>query len=146
MLMQFYSTNLILNCSIKELLIYKGWRDANPINVWSWFNNNTSVCIIISDKQMNIVRAIWKYMYIGSQRCMRKLLSLPSTIKIFLAKYENFVLAGQNIMLLAFYYVYHQYIRNNKKNMKKYQYQAPYQVFYWIKLLKYSVLSFRILW
>lgn len=126
MLMQFYSTNLILNCSIKELLIYKGWRDANPINVWSWFNNNTSVCIIISDKQMNIVRAIWKYMYIGSQRCMRKLLSLPSTIKIFLAKYENFVLAGQNIMLLAFYYVYHQYIRNNKKNMKKYQYQAPY--------------------
>lgn len=65
---------------------------------------------------MNIVRAIWKYMYIGSQRCMRKLLSLPSTIKIFVAKYECFVLAGQNIMLMAFYY--HQYIRNNKKIWK----------------------------
>lgn len=50
---------------------------------------------------------------------MRKLLSLPSTIKIFVAKYECFVLAGQNIMLLAFYYVYHQYIRNNKKKYEK---------------------------
>lgn len=64
---------------------------------------------------MNIVRAIWKYMYIGSQRCMRKLLSLPSTIKIFYPNMKKFVLAEQNIMLLAFYYVYHQYIRNNKK-------------------------------
>lgn len=49
----------------------------------------------------------------------------------FLAKYECFVLAGQNIMVLAYYYMYHGH-KKQLKIIKNCEHRAHYQVFNWI--------------